>query len=550
MTKKITLGNHLVPEILAHLNTIAALPSAGIVAGQALCSALLDLYGGGDGVYNDIDVFLPASAAKLTHLNSAEHLREEAQRLGLPVAELDEYKALAMSDSRGVDIAGSEQAGLINYVWCDTTARELLPAALVYGFDLNAVEVALDLENNELTWTRAFEEFLHNRELEVTSLATPERTLLRYLKKRQELPSVYGQDDFVKDMVATWMESDYTNHAERQLTTKMWAAAQQLEPALASHFHLGGERLLDQRLLVNDEWGIPAELDEKFEDVISDFVDSSGLTRIMPALWYAQKRAVSHDRERFAAELKKFFDERDKRCEGSWENVMHMSAAVMGGNYVRGPYSATHRDTVLRALEKHEGLNGALQGLTLEEQFRCVLDLAKRAKTTAGPLVYGYVESEATPLDMRDQHHRDQFFRHMGRERKGAELCTPLFPTYAKDGWTIRELYTTSALRAEGSAMSHCVGGYSGAVKSGRSRILSIRHAKNPKWASTVELRGKFADGEFVEVAQHYSYANKPPAAPTEEVFKAYLAAQCKALGLKLGKKRNPWDLTFEPLAA
>lgn len=540
MTKKITLGNHLVPEILAHLKKLTPLPAAGILAGQALSSAILDLYGNGGGVYNDIDIFVPATEEKLTHLKSDEFMKSEALRLGLPLAQLDDYRMLTLSEGRTVQIAGAEQDGLINYVWCDTSQWELLPGALVYGFDLNAVEVALDLQYGELTWTPAFEHFINNRELEVTSLSTPERTLLRYLKKREEMPTLFGQDDLVKRMVATWMASDYVNHGAMALTTKTRALAQHFASKLSDLFELP-ENLEAPYLDIREDWRIDATLDEGLSTFVSDFVDVGGLTRIMPMYWYTSQRAQAEDAKSFATDLVEFFADRKNHEDGSWENVIHMNAAIMGATYASGVRSTTHRDTILRVLEKHENLHGALQGLTLNEQYLCVLDLAKRAKAGAGQLVYGYVETMATPVDMWNQHHRDQFFRQLSREQTGITLCKPVFSTYEQDGWVIRELNTASGLRAEGIIMQHCVGGYAHKVKSGQSRVLSIRHVENGKWASTVEIEGKAAPGERISIAQHRSYHNAEPAQQTKDILEAYLKAQTKVIGCTL-KKPKKWD--------
>lgn len=50
-----------------------------------------------------------------------------------------------------------------------------------------------------------------------------------------------------------------------------------------------------------------------------------------------------------------------------------------------------------------------------------------------------------------------------------------------KDGWTVQELRTESALTAEGNAMQNCIAGYHDAVEDGGTRIYSIRDkAGNP----------------------------------------------------------------------
>lgn len=530
MTKKLVLGNHLVPGLIAHLSKMATLPDDGLLAGQALCSAILDLHCGGGGVYNDIDIFMAASAEKLAELASDERKREDAMSLGIPVAQLDGYGQMSLESDVGIHMAGSDSEGMLNIIWCNVENEDLTPGRLVYSFDLNAVEVALDLRHKELTWSRGFEEFLESRQLEITSLASPERTLLRYLKKRQEF-APFGQDDLVLDMTATWMCSDETPDISPVLTTKALALAKQFAFQLAGRFSLE-----DGRLEVLDDWHPPAKLMDALGECLSDYVSAAGVTRMAPAMWYGKSRTSAKATDDYAAQLAEHVAE--KEGGDGIVNVMHLAASMQGGDYVRGQRSDTHRDTVMRVLASHEGLNSVLLGLTLEEQYRCVLDLAKRAKTQAGPLVYGLAETMATPVDMWNSHHREQFFRQMERETPGPAACEPYFLPFEQDGWSVRELCSRSALRVEGAKMNHCVGGYYSVVKNGSSRILSIRHAHDGKLASTVELSGKFADGGLVRIAQHRTYKNGSPAPESEELLTKFLKAQSASLGFTLNRKK------------
>jgi hypothetical protein len=532
MSKKLVLGNHLVPSIIAHLSKMTQLPPDGLLAGQSLCSAILDLYCGGGGVYNDIDVFRPASAEKLQELASDERKQADALALGIPVAQLDGYGQMNLESSDGIFMAGSEAEGLLNTIWCNVENDELTPGRLVYSFDLNAVEVALDLQHKELTWSKAFEEFLESRQLEITSLVTPERTLLRYLKKRHEL-GFFGQDELVLDMVATWMCNSETPAKAPVLTTKAFDLARQFKEQLKERF-----RITDGRLTVLFDWLPPEHLKESLDSRLNDSVAAVGVTRMTPSMWYAQSRAAAKSTETYAAEMVEYFDEATDCC-GGVANVMHLAAAMQCGDYVRGQRSDTHRDTVLRVLDTHQGLNSALMGLTLDEQYRCVLDLAKRAKSQAGQLVYGLAETMATPVDMWNAHHREQFFRQMERETPGPTACEPYFSTFEEDGWQIRELCSRSALRAEGTRMNHCVGGYYSQVKNGYSRILAIRNVHNGKFASTAELTGKFGTGGHVSIAQHRTYKNGAPAAESKDALSRFLAAQSEKLGFTLGKKKS-----------
>lgn len=56
------------------------------------------------------------------------------------------------------------------------------------------------------------------------------------------------------------------------------------------------------------------------------------------------------------------------------------------------------------------------------------------------------------------------------------------------DGWSLQQLTSPEALKAEGDAMGHCVGGYGDAVEKGRSMIYSLRDHNNVPHA-TMEIQ-------------------------------------------------------------
>ena len=57
MKKSILLHPGMGESIVAHLSQFGNLPKTGILAGQAVDSAITDLFGNGGGVYNDLDIF-------------------------------------------------------------------------------------------------------------------------------------------------------------------------------------------------------------------------------------------------------------------------------------------------------------------------------------------------------------------------------------------------------------------------------------------------------------------------------------------------------------
>lgn len=541
MTRTIDLGHHCVPGVLARLGALASLPTSGILAGQAVASALMEELGVGPGVYNDIDIFLAADADKEAELASQAHQVAEAMRLGLPVAALDDYRALQMGEHSDLQILGATEEGPLNLVWCKRQPGKLLNSTTVlYSFDLNAVEVAIDLQTGQLSWTRSFEYFLKTKELQVTSLVTPARTLLRYFKKRDELQA-YGKDEFVANLLASWV--DYCSPTEPlPLSAKYQRLAERYAPRFSAAFQLD---LTGQALRLTEDWVYPDGVEDALAQAAGEGNDADSMTRLVPQMLYGQALTRSAqaktDLEQALAEFE-LAGEEAMDVSGGYANVVQMSLDLLGCEYLADHRTGRHFKLVRKTVEEHPNLSGALFGLTLDEQYQCIVDLRRRAKRE-GEHVFGLVESVALPVDMWNQVHRDAFFERIEREEKTAVLCEALFAPYETNDWLVKELNTARALRVEGGQMGHCVGGYSSAVATERSRILSIRCGSDSSRWSTVELNVDRKGDKTLSVRQHYGKRNQDPHSDNKALLKEYLARECERLGLTLKERKSAWEM-------
>lgn len=539
----IDLGHHLVPRVLARLSALAPLPNQGVVAGQAVASALMEELGRGPGVYNDIDIFLPADAARESEMNSLDHLERESLRLGIPLASLDEYRAIGMSGGSDLHILGATEDGMLNYVWCKCEDEVTLnPSRVVYSFDLNCVEVAVDLKTQRLYWSSGFEYFLRTRELQVTSVCTPVRTLLRYLKKRDELQA-FGKDDFVANLLAGWLEWTTNGKEAGVLLSRKYAAlAQRYAAGYQGVFEMAEAPL---KMLITKEWQYPVGMEDVLAQADTDSSETEGLVRLVPTLMYGAALTAPAEAEKVLAQAKALCGleggDADSSPADGLADAVQMSLWLLGWRYLEGQRSKTHFEVVRKVLNKHPSLCSSLVGLTLDEQYRCVLDLKKRAKKE-GDHVFGVVETSALPSDMWNQSHRDAFFERVEAEESQTTLASPMFEEMSKEGWKVQELLTVRSLRIEGSQMEHCVGGYNSAVKSGRSRILSLRRGTDRSRWSTVELRMKSASKSFV-VQQHYGPKNTTPHKDNIETLSAYLTAEAERTGWVKEERKSATSL-------
>lgn len=229
MTQSSLFSPQLGEQVLKTLSRYAKLPSAGVIAGQSVASAIDEILGKGKPVYNDIDIFIdsetwekrwPEDREKyLDRMRDAEgRLTRDANhgKLADSVVYVHEAEVMADGYSRYVSvghrnlyaITSTRTEGLLNYVqvaWQNGATwhlREKPPKEraqleiswLTRVFDLNCTQAGVDIETGELYVTPLFEQYFKSRQLQVVTGFTPAHSLLRYLKKRAELDA-FGDDD-------------------------------------------------------------------------------------------------------------------------------------------------------------------------------------------------------------------------------------------------------------------------------------------------------------------------------------------------------------------
>ncbi len=193
------LNPEMGPTVLAHLGKFATLPARGIVAGQAVASALEDIYGGGGGVYNDVDVFMQLLSPVATRFHEGKML-DTVENFELTISNLprknEDYDHLklvpTLTSNRTYTVEGTSRRDLLNMVFYKSRGkRDEASYQVLSGFDLNCVRVGVDLASKRLIWDRHYAEFLATSEVRIVVASTPLHSLMRLLKKKQELPKVH-----------------------------------------------------------------------------------------------------------------------------------------------------------------------------------------------------------------------------------------------------------------------------------------------------------------------------------------------------------------------
>lgn len=194
-------------DVLALLRQLSPLPDRGIVAGQSVTSALLHLYGNGDrrGPFNDIDVFVSNGEMKRSlrmHFKTRQVAATGETSRIVYAGEEDtypnvQYIDLPMTTSRPtIDITKVARDGILNFIHLNPARVgsnikqriSVSAAEVVASFDLNAVEVAVNLETGQMSWTKDFAWFMKTSQLQVTNVHGETHSMTRILKKLEEMP--------------------------------------------------------------------------------------------------------------------------------------------------------------------------------------------------------------------------------------------------------------------------------------------------------------------------------------------------------------------------
>lgn len=575
MLKSVALRPEMGREVLRHLSQFADLPSKGVLAGQAVDSAITDLWGGGGGVYNDLDIFRQCpTAAYRPHLKA----NSTAMRSTLALSRRQTYSgmALVMETTGTYGIASVSRKGMLNHVNCVMASgryhHQLSPALVLAGFDLNCVRVGVDLETGLLHWDSHYEGFQASRQLKIAMMHTPYHTFLRLAKKLTELPNVYADLSQAAQACAAIANSEVIRQMLKDRDISLLFGQKHLELAQAQSSAWTGYFSLEQREFRHTGGARQDGAWEESKELTAQAPVSPDVTRLWAlaprgdvdaaiqkrvdklgkaSLFFAAQVVEEACRSKKSQVYVKLDALRSHRLEATKEKgieplqdtvLQHLE--LLGTSYVDGQALPSVSDKVEAFFRKHSGFSDLLFGQSLAEQWQTIQRLQRLVKRfclevlkTDSEAPWGILEKLATPQDLEsDAKVWVLFTQDLDSQTKPFEiepLALPELPACWAGQYLVKELLTPLELNCEGSDMGHCVGGYAQAVRSGQSRIVRIRDQQHTKRWSTVELRShRTRESDVVQwrVAQHRARFNRAPHTVNEKILQYLLA------GLNLSK--------------
>ena len=548
----------LVPElgdkILKVLSKYSYIPTWGVLAGQAVASAIDELLGTGTPVYNDVDWFVSADEWNLDeegNIIRLERTEYKNERLGGTVCyqmpqelHFDSYEGtLSLARRHLYCISRSEQHGLLNKVavqWYsppETPQDQALD--LICAFDINNVQCAVNLQNRQLTVTPAYREFFRTRELKLSNLFTPVHSALRFLKKSEELKNVYSNQERALDLVSRLVrlnegpESLARLRKEAYLNDRMYLDKDRLRKL--SHKDGGFDCNFNQPTVAGlGSKGAPLTFGPKYEALFERFGQVMNerfeLTeRARGGLWLASNRlsapgrifswapqgqvghpmtiAKVHEANFLPAgkqilNRRKLFQSLLEAIPPEYEykdrkRGLEEAYLLKGDAYLEGFDSADAAKQLTTLYVEHAEFACA-SALPLGQQVQLMKLLRKHFKRAGVPDAWGVlrnVNSDKLLLWLQDESQLAPAMAELQGTKEPLVTALPLVQNTS--GVNVVEMLSQYDLNREGNKMGHCVAGYGSSVANNHCRILSFRKGEKATERATAEWR--FFEDESAE---------------------------------------------------
>lgn len=173
-------------QVLEDLQNLYPLPQTGLVAGGAVVSVLLKrLNSPMTAPVNDIDVFIgTASKKQYSDTETNDDTLLNAKCLNVFIHK-DPYNDKKTNAHQNVNIKSVEREGLLNNILFNTNGLSLTAGYrnILKSFDIDMVQVGIDIETGTLFTTDNFLTFLNTQKASVCNIVTPVKSYYRLIKK-------------------------------------------------------------------------------------------------------------------------------------------------------------------------------------------------------------------------------------------------------------------------------------------------------------------------------------------------------------------------------
>jgi hypothetical protein len=217
-------------------------PKHGVIAGGSLGNLIWEQVSGNVAVVNDIDIFIFDREINAENVYGDSTKTTDNKKVFYRSLEKIYYKDYTglCEGSRTRDfylIERTENSGLFNYVYYSATSEK--PELIIDSFDINCTQVGYDIESDRFFWTKEFEQFLKDGKLKLTNLGSPHHSVIRILKKRDELNA--SLDPIEVKIAAYTVSRPLHGVTRRYFSDKYFIVYEKYQEELSKYFKISKE---------------------------------------------------------------------------------------------------------------------------------------------------------------------------------------------------------------------------------------------------------------------------------------------------------------------
>ena len=474
-------------QVLAYLTQFVDLTAerfpGGIVAGQAVASAVSGLFGDGTAViYNDIDVFRP--------MPDDRKRSTKGRVLGM-AAEMSTYSSesyghLNASDTFHYRVARTSRDGMLNEILTFGDTKDFLSGSknitrFLQSFDFNCVQVGIDLATSELVWTEDYADFFRTKELLVSNVRTPVHSAIRWFKKVKELKGIYANTEAAMEILGTCIA--VYQGAKHQSDVLLFSSPYKAKyddvaAEISKWFDLSETTGKDIPLFsLKPRFELPQQL---IQSSYSCYYLVPTVARALRGFW---RRHVCED-------ILNALDNDKGRLE-------YLALRIHGPREFFKQRSQLELRQANTMFDEHT-LGAWGKGMRLDELL-AFTGLVRKCVKQHGLWFYGALElADSKTVEAFKGCSADQWGEWLDTfalesEIEMSKVIAPntSWPELLHSGYRVRELVKKMDLLSEGIRMHHCVGGYFRHVSKGYSKIISMQTA-DINSCITMELNREF----------------------------------------------------------
>ena len=183
-------------QVLDRLSKLQELPKSGFLSGGAVANTILSIIDNKEYPINDLDVFTVDEMLGDSVSNAPTRADDE-------VVYQDRYENTITSPNleNSYKIKSTSLDGLINYVYVyfrKSISNDKDYMKILKSFDINCCKVGIDLSNGNMIIDQDFIDFVISRQLKCTTPVTPAHSVIRLIKKRDDLNAYLDKESEFK----------------------------------------------------------------------------------------------------------------------------------------------------------------------------------------------------------------------------------------------------------------------------------------------------------------------------------------------------------------